>query len=602
MRRRIWGNGLGSLLILLALTALLPAPVAGAGPARASDADGDKVFDNLEARLGDGGNDRVGVIVLFNEGTSAEKAAAVRRDLGWLDVTYEYQTMPGLAASLTAGQVRSLARRPDVEHVQLDTPVEFALDTARAAAGVDKARADFSDVDGNNERTGPCRGVRQYCKDDVVIAVIDSGIDVRHADLDGGKVIGGIDCGSGTCSGSFWNVDGAGHGTYVSSILAGEGDGNAAMRGVAPGAALVSVKVGNSMSTSAAVDAGLEWVIANRDKYGIELVNMSLAGRDPSDGTDSTSRLTNKLATVGITSFAAAGNGAPEPGGVSFPAAAKYSVAVGSMSDPGDTVPNEAPGFALWWGSERGPTLDGRTKPDIVTHGVDITAAQTGSGTGYKLSGGTSAATPFAAGVAALLLDANPSLTSSGTACATGDVTPECADGVVDDTVAVPVKDLLTATADDFGTPGKDNEYGAGRLDGYAAIDAASPLTGSGGPASPPHTHFAGALAAGATASHAVDVASTEFPITAVLIMADRAAGAADPNFNVSIVDPAGAEVAASTSNMRQDTVTFRPASTGTYTLRVTSAAGSGTYWLDVSNGTPPPPPPTPTPTPTPEP
>ncbi|MDQ3915744.1 MAG: S8 family serine peptidase [Actinomycetota bacterium] len=611
MRRRIWGNGLVSLLILLTVATVLPAATAGAGLGSASDSDGDKLFDGLEARLEQGTKDRIPVIVLFDEGTSAEKAAAVRRDLGGFDVSYEYQTMPGLAASLTEGQIRALASRPDVEQVQLNAPVDFALDTARAAAGIDKARADFPSVDGNNESSTVCGGARQYCKDDVVVAVLDSGIDVNHVDLDGGKVIGGTDCSSATCGGIFWNVDGNGHGTYVSSILAGEGDGNPSMQGVAPGAALVSVKVGSSSSTSAAVDAALEWVIANKDTYGIDLVNMSLAGRDPSDGTDSTSRLTNKLAAAGITAFAGAGNGVPDPGGVSFPAVAKYAVTVGSMADPGDLAANEPPGFALWFGSERGPTLDGRIKPDIVAHGVDITAAQTGSVNGYKLSGGTSAASPFAAGVGALMLDANPSLVASGTACAVGDTTLECADGVVDSTVTVPLKDVMTATADDFGAPGKDNEYGAGRLDGYAAIDAASPATGSGGPAIPSHTHFSGALAAGASVSHAIDVNATTFPITAVVIMADRAAGATEPDFDVAIVDPAGAVMASSTgtSNYRQDTATHRPTATGSYSIRVTSAAGTGTYWLDVSYAGPAPAPaassspsPSPSPTPTPQP
>jgi serine protease AprX len=597
MQRRIaWG---GSIVCLLILASLFPLATAqGATGGRAVDRDGDKVFDNLEVRL-DRGNERVPVIVLFRDGTSRAKAAEARREVGSFDVSYEYQTMAGFSAALTARQIRALAGRSDVEHVQLDAPVDLQLDTARAAAGVDKARADFPAVDGNNENSSVCPGVRQYCKDDVVVAVLDSGIDVNHVDLDGGKVLGGIDCGTGSCFGSFWNVDGNGHGTYVSSILAGEGEGNPTMRGVAPGAALVSVKVGTSSSTSAAVDAALEWVIANRDKYGIELVNMSLAGRDPSDGTDSTSRLTNRLTTYGITPFAAAGNGAPDPGGVSFPAVAKYSVAVGSMADPGD-VGNEPAGFALWYGSERGPTLDGRIKPDLVTHGVDITAAQTNSGNGYKLSGGTSAASPFAAGVAALMLDANPSLASSGTACVTGDTTPECADGVVDSTVAVPLKDLMTGTADDFGGPGKDNEYGSGRLDGYAAIDAASPATGSGGPALPSHTHFSGILASGATASHPVEVVSTAFPVTAVVIMADRAAGAADPNFDVSIAGPSGTTVASSTGNLRQDTATVQPAGTGTYSIAVTSASGAGTYWLDVSYGGPSPASPSPTPSPTP--
>jgi outer membrane biosynthesis protein TonB len=175
---------------------------------------------------------------------------------------------------------------------------------------------------------------------------------------------------------------------------------------------------------------------------------------------------------------------------------------------------------------------------------------------------------------------------------------------VVDSTVTTPLKDLMTGTADDFGAPGKDNEYGSGRLDGYAAVDAASPATGSGGPSLPVHTHFSGTLASGGSASHAVEVVNASFPITAVLIMADRPAGASTPNLDVSIVSPSGAEVASSAAsgNSRQDTVTHHPSSPGTYTFRVSSAAGSGVYWLDVSYAGTATVTPTPSPSPTPEP
>ncbi|MDQ3952553.1 MAG: S8 family serine peptidase, partial [Actinomycetota bacterium] len=427
------------------------------------------------------------------------------------------------------------------------------------------------------------------------------GIDTAHVDLDNGKVIGGTDCSTGTCMNGWWMTDSNDHGTHVSSIAAGEGDGNPAMAGVAPGAGLVSVRVGNSGTTVSALDASLEWVLANKSVYGIEIVNMSLNGSIASDGTDTTSRLVNRLAAAGVTTFSSMGNGSPEPGSVGFPAAAKYGFGIGNMSDPVGGGPSGW-GFALWWLSKRGPTLDGRIKPEILSYGVDIVAADANTTNGYKVNTGTSMASPFAAGVAALMLDANPALVSSGTLCAAGDLSADCADGVIDSSMSVPVRDLMMQTAVDWAAPGLDNETGAGRLDPYAAVDVASAQTGTH-PGAPTHEFAAGTVASGASVDHAFAVTDASVPIAATVIAADRAAGATSPDLNLELLGPSGERLAysAATANLRQETVSALPAATGTYKVRVSSAAGSGTYWLDVSYGgssvTP-----TPTPTPTPAP
>ncbi|WP_054673398.1 S8 family serine peptidase [Calditerricola satsumensis] len=126
-----------------------------------------------------------------------------------------------------------------------------------------------------------------YSKNDVVVAVIDTGIDAGHVDLDGGKVIGWKD---------FVNnrtapYDDNGHGTHVAGIIAGEGQADSRYKGVVPGAALVGVKVLNasgsgSMST---VTAAIDWCIQNKDVYGIRVLNLSLGTSGSSDGTDATS-------------------------------------------------------------------------------------------------------------------------------------------------------------------------------------------------------------------------------------------------------------------------------------------------------------------------
>jgi hypothetical protein len=163
----------------------------------------------------------------------------------------------------------------------------------------------------------------------------------------------------------------------------------------------------------------------------------------------------------------------------------------------------------------------------------------------------------------------------------------------------------MTQTAVDWARPGPDNETGAGRLDAYAAVDAASALAGANAPVKPAHSFLEGTLAAGGSATHSFEVTGTSAPIAATVVMVDRTVGSSTPDFNLELLSPTGARLAysAAEANLRQETVSAWPQETGTYTVRVISASGSGAYWLDVSYpGTAVTPTPTPTPTPSPTP
>ena len=114
-------------------------------------------------------------------------------------------------------------------------------------------------------------------------------------------------------------------------------------------------------------------------------------------------------------------------------------------------------GFYLASFSSRGPTLDGRIKPDVVAPGVSVTSAAANTTNGYAIYSGTSMATPFVVGVSLLMRDANPSLTPQQ------------------------IKDAITSTAEDWGPAGPDGDYGAGRLDAYAALrSVGAPLGATG--------------------------------------------------------------------------------------------------------------------------
>jgi serine protease AprX len=98
---------------------------------------------------------------------------------------------------------------------------------------------------------------------DIVIAVIDTGIDAAHADLNGGKVIGWRDWVNNRPSA----YDDHGHGTHCAGIAAGTGASNPAYKGVAPGAALVGLKVLNSSGSGSLsnVAAAMDWAVTNKD-------------------------------------------------------------------------------------------------------------------------------------------------------------------------------------------------------------------------------------------------------------------------------------------------------------------------------------------------
>ncbi len=138
------------------------------------------------------------------------------------------------------------------------------------------------------------------------------------------------------------------------------------------------------------------------------------------------------------------------------------SVGAIAASDPGnDTIETF---------SSRGPTEDGRTKPDITgIDGVHVT----GSGGFGKTFFGTSAAAPHVAGVAALLLQCRPDLKAG-----------EPGDNPLADRMTL--RNLILNNAVDLGNPGMDNTFGAGRLDAYAAAVAA------GGICQPPDTDHDG--------------------------------------------------------------------------------------------------------------
>ena len=147
------------------------------------------------------------------------------------------------------------------------------------------------------------------------------------------------------------------------------------------------------------VMAGLEWAAQN----GADVLNLSLGSRGNSDGSDALSTMCNAIVDLGKIMVVAAGNSGPRQSTIGSPGAAEQVITVGA-SDDQDSVARF---------SSRGPTADGRVKPDIVAPGSKIVAARaTGTSVGqvvdeyYTTASGTSMATPHVAGLVALMLRA----------------------------------------------------------------------------------------------------------------------------------------------------------------------------------------------------
>ncbi|MCX7903127.1 MAG: S8 family serine peptidase [Caloramator sp.] len=509
------------------------------------DKDGNKISDDLDDLIKVNETDEVSVIIRLKEHPSDKVLAEIANKVGKFKEKDRWQhALKGFSAVMTKTQVKSLSKIPFIERIELDREVKAYLDTSSQWTGVNNARAEFG-VDGDRDGNKT-----YYSKNDVVIAIIDTGIDANHVDLDGGKVIGWYD----VINGRTTPYDDNGHGTHVASIAAGTGEGNANYKGVAPGAALVGIKVLNSSGsgTTSGIISGINWMIQNKNTYNIRIGNMSLGSAGSSDGTDSLSVAVNNAVNNGIIMAVAAGNEGPGTYTIGSPAAAANAITVGSVYDPGEK------GWVLSEFSNRGPTADGRIKPDITAPGSNITAAKAGTTSSYVTYSGTSMATPFISGVIALMLDANYSLTDSQ------------------------VKNILYSSANvkDFGPSGKDIDFGYGIALPYNCIKQAGGFSGSFSD-NIGFTFIQDSLTGtGNTDWWQFNVTDTTKPIGITFIISNYTTSI---DFDIYLYNPSGTLVAKSEGSTRQEQIRYLPTSTGTYKIKVYSYKGSGNYWFNLS-------------------
>lgn len=255
------------------------------------------------------------------------------------------------------------------------------------------------------------------------VAVLDTGI-VPHPDFVNtqNRIVAFQDF----VNGNNKMYDDNGHGTHVSGILGGDGFASQGFYcGVAPRCNIVSVKVLNHKGNGdiANVVAGLQWVIQNKERYHIRIVNISVGTTAKSVINEESElvKAVNRVWDNDIVVVVAAGNGGPHPKTIGAPGISRKVITVGACDDDiaVDLMGKNAKDY-----SGRGPTSACIKKPDVVAPGSRIVSCNVIKRQGgmfgfrqnatsyYTEKSGTSMSTPIVSGAVALLLSQFPDYTT----------------------------------------------------------------------------------------------------------------------------------------------------------------------------------------------
>ncbi len=360
----------------------------------------------------------------------ANVQASIRQQGG--RVKHSFQVVPAIAAEVPPEAIVNLLNDPAVAVIELDG--EFQALAEQVPWGVDKINAL------KNPGTGD---VDYSAGEGIVVAVIDSGIDLDHPDLaanifvnvaEATGIAGFDDDNNGYVDDvSGWNFvssnnnpdDDNGHGTHCAGSIGAVGNNNTGVVGVAPRVKLMPLKVlnQNGSGSFSSMIAALDYCVTN----GVHITSNSY-GSSGNPGSIVQAAYDN-AAAAGVLHIAAAGNSGNSSGtgdNVGYPARFNSVVAVASTD-----INDNRSSF-----SSTGPAVE------MAAPGSSVLSTYRNGG--YATLSGTSMACPHVAGAAAAIMS----------------------DGVTDIDV---VRTALAVTAVDLGASGADNLYGAGRIDAYAA-------------------------------------------------------------------------------------------------------------------------------------
>jgi len=372
------------------------------------DLDRNRLHDALDITLEMGAfieNGRISILVDFDHLPTEKDELELEKTVDFV-TEHRFHRINIIAGTVPVERINEILRVPGVVFLSFNGPVEIMMDETVP------------------EHNVPALWDLGYTGEGMNIAVIDTGIDATHVginDFDDDpatydpKVIAFYDSinSPDQTDGSTTPYDDHGHGSHCAGIASGTGENNIdedgidgnVFRGIAPGSALIGVKVlsGGGSGSFAQVMRGMEWCIDNREKFNIRAATMSLGGvwliELTQQEEERLSAMANTMIAEGIALTIAAGNSGTY-GSIGTPGNARDVITVGATE--------KSRGTALY--SSRGPTAEGLIKPNVAAIGSNVMSVRANSGNEYTSMSGTSMATPVVAGIMTLILEANPDL------------------------------------------------------------------------------------------------------------------------------------------------------------------------------------------------
>jgi serine protease AprX len=371
-----------------------------------------------------------------------------------------YTALPMIALTATRAQLIAVSHLPAVRSIYGNRTLQPMLTSAtRAETGVDRVRADADLTRKNLGLPVSGRGV--------AVAVLDTGVDGTHADLQGRVAQNVKLADTQSISAGFTspaaienlpNTDQVyGHGTFVAGVIAGNGARSGGKyAGVAPGAQIVGLSAGDL--TLSFVLAGFDYILQKGAAMNVRVVNCSFSANTLFDANDPVNIATKMLTDAGVNVVFSAGNNGPGLYTLNPYAVAPWVVSVGATDDAGHLADFSArgafgsnlfhptlvaPGVSVV--SLRSSTVASITGALGIESGADAQNLSPSELPFYTTSSGTSFSAPQVAATIALMLEANPNLTPAQ------------------------VRSILQNTATPL-PPYYQYEVGAGMLNAHAAV------------------------------------------------------------------------------------------------------------------------------------
>jgi serine protease AprX len=499
------------------------------------------------------------------------------QSLGVLGGT-RYRMLPMISVTTTKCRITAISHLPAVRSIYSNRTFQWNLDqSARNLTGVDRARHNGDLISWNHGLEMSGRGV--------TVAVLDTGVDGLHNDL-AGRVVQNIKLADTQSLGAGFNYPVAapnlpntdqayGHGTFVAGVIAGNGQRSSGRyAGVAPSANILGLSAGDASLLF--VLSGFDYLLANSASFGVRVVNCSFSANTVFDVNDPVNIATKILTDNGVSVVFSAGNT-----GAGLDSMNPYSVAPWVISAGATDNQGRLANF-----SSRGDFGSPLFRPTLVAPGVNtvsLRASTIASVTGangapndtqqlsatelpyYTTASGTSFSAPHVAGVIALMLEANPSLTPAQ------------------------IRDILQRTATPL-PPYYVYEVGAGMLNAQAAVlEAAFPQRRFGqwrGTAYRDQIQFTNSapqVFSGTTAPVSPTDSSITMPANVLLASIQVAWGGPVDSNNLSLtmldpqsvsLPPANADVQPGLTGRRQRAVINMPTA-GAWKARVANTLGS---------------------------